>query len=138
MKNLLKIILIYFLVSNDLIAQSKLTTEMKISIALADEQLKAYNKRDIEGFLKPYSDSVKVYSYMNNLLYQGKGRMRDIYTQMFEKNIDLKCKLLNRIAMKDKVIDHEEVTTKKGKPAFRAIAIYTIKEGKIIEVNFIQ
>ena len=138
MKNLLKIILIYFLVSNDLIAQSKLTTEMKISIALADEQLKAYNKRDIESFLKPYSDTVKVYGYMNNLLYQGKGRMREIYTQMFEKNIDLKCKLLNRIAMKDKVIDHEEVTTKKGKPTFRAIAIYTIKEGKIIEVNFIQ
>jgi len=138
MKNLIKIILIYIFASNDLLAQSKLTTEMKISITLADEQLKAYNNRDIEGFLKPYSDTIKVYSYMNNLLYQGKGRMREIYTEMFEKNIDLKCKLLNRIIMKDKVIDHEEVTTKKGKPAFRAVAIYTIKKGKIIEVNFIQ
>jgi hypothetical protein len=138
MKSILKFNIILFFVLNFAVstyAQNSKADE-KISISLADEQLNAYNKRDIEAFLKPYSDTVKVYQYPNTLLYEGKETMRKSYASMFENTPDLHCKLVNRIVLNDKVIDQEEVTVKKDKPTFRAIAIYTIKDGKIVEVNF--
>jgi hypothetical protein len=140
MKSILKINFILFFIFNLTVSTYAQNTKVdeKISIALADEQLNAYNKRDIEAFLKPYSDTVKVYRYPSTLLYKGKETMRKSYAGMFEKTPDLHCKLVNRIVLNDKVIDQEEVTIKKDKPNFRAIAIYTIKDGKIVEVNFMR
>ncbi len=135
-----KYIIIFILAINYSIsgfAQTQKTDE-SLPTKLANEQLNAYNNRDIEAFLKPYSDTIKVYSYRNKLLYKGKETMRKSYSKMFKELPDLNCKLVNRIVLGNKVIDHEEVTTHKNKPTFRAIAIYTIKEDKIVEVNFIQ
>lgn len=43
-----------------------------IAINLAEEQLQAYNNRDIEAFLKPYTEDIKVYRYPGTLLIQEK------------------------------------------------------------------
>jgi hypothetical protein len=55
MKSILKINILLFFLLNFAISSYAQTTKIdeKISIALADEQLNAYNKRDIEAFLKP-------------------------------------------------------------------------------------
>ncbi|MDX2303349.1 MAG: nuclear transport factor 2 family protein [Microscillaceae bacterium] len=114
------------------------SNEEQQAIALADEQLKAYNARDVEAFLKPYSDTIKVYRYPNTLLYQGKKTMRQEYTEMFKQLPDLYCKLVNRITLGNTVIDREEVIFRKDQAPFHAIAIYKIAGGKIVEVTFIQ
>ena len=106
--------------------------------SLAEEQLQAYNNRDIEAFLKPYSETVKVYTYPDTLLYEGKAKMRASYTEKFKRFPDLHCTLVNRIVSGNTVIDQEEVTVEKNEPKVRAIAIYTIAEGKISEVRFIR
>lgn len=108
------------------------------NIALAEAQLKAYNARDIEAFLVPYSDTVKVYAYPNQLRYQGKETMRKVYTEMFANLPDLHCTLVNRIAMGSTVIDQEDVFIRKGQPNIKAIAIYKMQGDKIVEVTFIQ
>ncbi len=108
------------------------------NIALAEAQLKAYNAHDIEAFLVPYSDTVKVYAYPNQLRYQGKETMRRVYTEMFANLPDLHCTLVNRIAMSSTVIDQEEVFIKEGQPNIKAIAIYKMQGDKIVEVTFIQ
>jgi hypothetical protein len=119
------------------IAQDKTTIE-KEAADLAQEQLDAYNKRDIEAFLKPYSENVKIYAFPDQLLYEGKAKMRKQYTSMFNQLTDLNCKLVNRIVLNNKVIDHEEVVFVKSQPVIFAIAIYTITDGKISEVRFMQ
>lgn len=136
MKNLLLITFVFFTISYG-IAQDKVAIE-KEAATLAQEQLDGYNKRDIEAFLKPYSENVKVYAFPDQLLYEGKAKMREEYTLMFNQLPDLNCKLVNRIVLNDKVIDHEEVVFVKSQPAISAIAIYTIKDGKISEVRFMQ
>lgn len=118
-------------------AQDKSTIEQEAT-ALAQEQLDAYNKRDIEAFLKPYSENVKVYAFPDQLLYEGKAKMREEYASMFSRLPDLHCKLVNRIVLNNKVIDHEEVVVMKSEPKIYAIAVYTITDGKIIEVRFIK
>ena len=103
-----------------------------------EAQLVAYNNRDIEAFLKPYCDTVKVYNFPDELSYKGKDKMREIYSKMFERTPDLYCNLVNRIRMGNTVIDQEEVTFEKGKPILNAVAIYKIVDDKIVEVRFIR
>ncbi len=101
---------------------------------LAEEQLKAYNNRDIEAFLKPFAKNVKVYRFPNVLNYEGIENMRKRYAGFFKNTTDLHCKILKRIVFKNKVIDHELVTAN-GK-TFTAVAIYEMNNGKITSVTF--
>ena len=66
--------------------------------------------------------------------YEGLEKMRGNYASFFEKTPDLHCKILKRMVYKDKVIDHELVTAN-GKN-FKAVAIYEMKNGKIVSVTF--
>lgn len=101
---------------------------------LAEEQLIGYNSRDIDAFLKPFAKNVKVYNYPSKLNYEGIEKMRERYTSFFKNTSDLHCKILKRIVYEDKIIDHELVTAN-GR-IFKAVAIYTIKNGKISSVTF--
>ncbi|WP_436517972.1 nuclear transport factor 2 family protein [Ekhidna sp. To15] len=102
---------------------------------LANAQLEAYNNRDIEAFLIPYSDSVKVYNDTREMLYQGKDIMREQYGAMFDQAPDLNCTLLNRIAVGNTVIEHEEVIF--GGRKVYAIVMYRVGLNKIQEVHFL-
>lgn len=122
-----------FFISGALPAQEKTLPEK-----LAQEQLDAYNKKDIDAFVAPYSDSVAVYMFPDKLLYKGKETMRQQYGPMFKNSPDLFCKLQNRMVLKNTVIDHELVTFSKTQAPVQAIAIYTIEKDKIAAVHFIM
>jgi hypothetical protein len=123
-----------FFISPEAICQ-----EMNNNVAeqMAQEQLDAYNSRDIDRFLEPYAEDVQVYAFPSQFLYEGKSRMRERYASFFERTPDLHCQVVNRMILGNTVIDQEEVTLRKGEPAMHAIAIYKIKDGKIAEVFFI-
>ncbi len=104
---------------------------------LAQQQLNAYNARNIDAFLEPYSDSVEIYSFDGKLQMKGKEQMRQSYSGMFNRVPDLHCQLVNRIVQGNTVIDHENVTGFGDKPV-QAIAIYRVEKGKIAKVYFIQ
>ncbi len=113
-------------------AQSSKTPEQ-----LAQAQLDAYNAKNIDAFLEPYSDSVEIYMFPGKLMSKGKEAMRKEYGAMFQQVPNLHCTLVNRIVEGNTVIDHENVTGFGPQP-LRAIAIYTINKGKISKVYFIQ
>ena len=102
---------------------------------LAEAQLIGYNNRNIDAFLAPFAKDVKVYRYPNKLSYEGIDKMRENYDSFFKNTPDLHCEIVNRIVFKDKVIDHELVTAN-GR-SFKAVAIYTMKNGKITTVTFL-
>jgi imidazolonepropionase-like amidohydrolase len=104
---------------------------------LVQQQLNAYNNRDIEAFLAPYSDSVALYEFPNTLFAKGKDAMRKTYSGMFSQVKDLHCQLLNRMVNGNTVIDFESVTGF-GPQAVKAIAVYSIANGKIEQVHFLQ
>ncbi|MBC7848341.1 MAG: nuclear transport factor 2 family protein [Chitinophagaceae bacterium] len=104
---------------------------------LAQQQLNAYNLRDIEGFLEPYADSVEIYEFPEKLMSKGKDKMRKDYGPMFQQVKDLHCEVTKRIVQGNTVIDHETVWGFGPKPV-NAVAIYKIENGKIAKVYFIQ
>ena len=105
---------------------------------LVQQQLNAYNARNIEAFLEPYSDDVEIYTFPNTLISKGKDEMRKSYTQMFAKMPNLHCELKGRIIQGNIVIDRESVSGMISNTKVEATAVYEIKNHKIIKVYFIR
>ncbi|AQX10459.1 amidohydrolase family protein [Elizabethkingia ursingii] len=105
---------------------------------LVQQQLNAYNARNIEAFLEPYSDDVEIYTFPNTLISKGKDGMRKSYTEMFTKLPNLHCELKGRIVQGNIVIDRESVSGIRSNTNVEVTAVYEIKNHKIIKVYFIR
>ena len=104
--------------------------------AIVQRNLDAYNARDIDAFMKDYTDDIKLYAYPNTLRTDGKEAMRKSYASWFEQTKDLRAFIKKRIVIGNKVIDEEQVTA--NGQVFNAVAIYEVENGKITKVTFIQ
>jgi hypothetical protein len=105
---------------------------------LAQQQLVAYNARDIDAFLIPFADDVEVYNFPNELLYKGKEKMRAKYEGMFKRLVNLHCEVVNRIVFGDTVVDQEVVKGFGTDKPLEAMAIYKISDHKISKVYFLR
>jgi hypothetical protein len=104
----------------------------------AQGQLDAYNKQDIEAFLRWYSDEVEVYNFPDELLYKGKTKMRERYSNAWKQNPDQRVVVTNRIINGSTVIDREHVTGRANGIENFVIAVYKIENGTINKVYFIR
>ena len=104
---------------------------------LVQQQLNAYNLRNIDAFLEPYADSVEIYFFPDRLIGKGKATMRNNYEMMFSQFKDLHCEVTKRMLQGNTVIDHEAVTGM-GPHLLKAVAIYKIENNRIAKVYFIQ
>ena len=112
--------------------------KIKTPELLAQEQLDAYNNRDIDAFLDVYSDDVKIYDLSSGkVISNGKEEMRKTYGKMFTELTELNAKVTNRMVLNKFAIDYEDVTFTKEKKT-NAIAIYETKDNKIHKVWFIK
>ncbi len=102
---------------------------------IVQTQVEAYNNKDIEAFLKTYSEDVKIFSFPKKLMYSGKKTMRKVYSALFSEVSVLNCVIKNRIIIGNKVIDEEYVQF--DNEFSNAVAIYEVKNGKIDSVTFI-
>ena len=103
---------------------------------VVQEQVEAYNRHDLDAFLKCYSPEVKVNQFPDKLLYTGLGAMREKYGRLFRRAPDVKVEITKRIVKGGTVIDHESGSANGGQ--FTAVAIYRVKDGKIVAVWFIE
>ena len=117
---------------------TKIKETERIGEQLANDQLIAWNNKDVNGFLESYSDSVRVFSYPNTLNYVGKQKMRERYEGFFNATPLLKCEIVKRIVFGNKIIDYERITGYKDNWINETVAIYTITNKKISEVCFLD
>ncbi len=103
---------------------------------LVQQQLNAYNAGNIEAFLEPYADDVELYNFPDKLLGRGKEIMRQQYGAIFKQFPNLHCEIKGRIANGNTVIDLESISGLGQTESMKAIAIYEVKDGKIIKVYF--
>lgn len=129
---------IYKINNGQIISMTFIFPEESLSDAetVVKDQLKAYNSRDIDGFLDTYANNVQLYNFPNKLSASGKKSMRTQYGSFFESTPDLHCEIKNRIVIGNKVIDEEYVTV--NGDYISAVAIYEVENGKIAKVTFIQ
>ncbi|ASK32256.1 amidohydrolase [Chryseobacterium sp. T16E-39] len=104
---------------------------------LAQQQLNAYNARNIDAFLEPYSEDVELYTFPDKLISKGKEAMRKSYSAMFDRVPELHCEIKNRIIHGNFVIDKESVSGFRKNVKVEGTAIYEIKDNKISKVYFL-
>ena len=103
-----------------------------------DQQLRAYNDRDLGAFMKPYGRGVRIEDGDGNLLLKGKTQMRPAYAELFRDSPHLHCRVCSRIEVGDWVFTEEQVTGMRvpgGPHEMHAMVAYRIKKGKIALVR---
>lgn len=103
---------------------------------IVQQQMKAYNTRDIDAFLDTYADGIEVYNFPNEARYNGKQKMRESYSTFFGSTPDLNYVVKNRMIVSNIVIDEEYITANGNN--FSAVAIYEVENGKIAKVTFLR
>ncbi len=111
---------------------------MNSKVEIISKQLEAYNNHELEKFCSFYSENIYIYDFKTSeIILKGQEELKIQYEKRFA-NKELHANLLNRIEIGNYVIDHEEVTGLEENKIVYAIAIYEIKDGKIIKVSFIK
>lgn len=102
-----------------------------------EEQLDAFNARDLERFLACYSDDIVIEDGAGELIYAGIAAMRENYTLSFSHYPQVDCRITNRIRIGNYVIDEERITGM-GPTERHAVAIYRVEGEKIKHVRFLS
>lgn len=105
--------------------------------AIVQAQLDAYNRHDLEAFLSFYADDAILARHPDVVTQTGKVEMRARYEKRF-KTPNLHAEVLRRTVFGRFVIDHERVSAPPAQGATEAVAIYEVKDGKIVRVTFLD
>jgi len=102
---------------------------------VVQRQLEAYNARDLEAFAATYSDEVRLYRMpATEPTTSGKAQLREVYRQRFASP-SLHAEIVTRIAIGNKVIDHERVVGIREQPV-EVVAVYEVEGEHIHTVWF--
>ncbi|HTH33431.1 MAG TPA: nuclear transport factor 2 family protein [Xanthobacteraceae bacterium] len=77
--------------------------------ATVQQQLDAYNRRDVEALLAIYADDAQMFEHPAKLIARGSADFRERFAAR-SREPNLHAQLLNRVVMGNIVIDHERVT----------------------------
>lgn len=104
----------------------------------AQRQLDAYNARDVEAFVREYTDDVVAYRLPGTEpVLQGKAAFAAHYASKRFNLPGLRAELLSRMVIGNKVIDHERVLGVQEEP-MEVAAIYEVTPAGISTVWFLS
>ena len=104
--------------------------------AVVQLQLDAYNARDLDRFVSAYSDAVRIYRPPAPAAsIVGKPALAEYYATQRFNLVGLNAELLNRIALGNKVIDHERISGVRELP-IEVAAVYEVADDLIRTVWF--
>jgi len=104
---------------------------------LVEQQLVAYNNKDLTAWLNTYAKDAIQYSTDGEVLASGHEEMARNISIRFEEP-DLHAELLNRMVCDNIVIDHERITRNfpEGKGHVDMLCIYHVEHGLIQKGQF--
>jgi imidazolonepropionase-like amidohydrolase len=105
---------------------------------VVQQQVNAYNARDIEAFLATYSPGCKIYYHPDTLYCSGLEEIKQRSQAFFESNPNLHVESINRIVMGSFVINREKVTGLANNQIYNTAAVYKVQNGLIQQVWIIR
>jgi GNAT superfamily N-acetyltransferase len=97
-------------------------------------QLDAYNAHDVDALCRIYADDACQYQHPATLLARGTAAIRTRFADRFAASKP-HARLLRRTVLGDTVIDHEYVFS--GPTRVELMALYEVKEGRIVNASFV-
>ncbi len=106
--------------------------------SVVQQQLDAYNQRDLESYLVLFSEDIKIYRPPDQEpTLSGKQALAEFYANERFNRINLHAELINRMVIGNTVIDHEQITGVTTQPMEMA-AVYAVDDGLITRIWFYQ
>ncbi|QUY50421.1 nuclear transport factor 2 family protein [Serratia plymuthica] len=104
---------------------------------VVQQQLDAYNARDIDAFMAYWAEDAQYYEHPDTLLASGKAEIRERHIARFREP-SLYGERVKRMVLGSMVIDQEVVTRNfpQGRGKMDVIAIYEVEQGKILKAWF--
>jgi len=101
------------------------------------EQLDAYNARDIDRFMLCWADDCQYFAFPSSLLANGAAQIRQRHVERF-KEANLHGTLVKRMVVGNLVVDQELVRRNfpEGLGEVDVVAIYEVEAGKIAKAWF--
>lgn len=105
--------------------------------AVVQQQLDAYNARDLDAWLATYHPDAEQYELHGPLLARGREAIGSRIRVRFAEP-DLHATLLARIVLGRLVVDHERVTRNfpEGKGSVEMLCAYEVADGLIVKASF--
>lgn len=101
------------------------------AVEAVQRQVDAYNRRDLDAFLATCSETVRVYRMpAAEPALAGKSAFGEFYRTRRFNLPGLHADIVQRIAIGNKVIDHERVSGIEDRP-IEMIAVYEVRDGLI-------
>jgi imidazolonepropionase-like amidohydrolase len=104
---------------------------------VVQQQVNAYNARDIDAFLATYATGAQLHEFQGKSFATGHADLRKAYTALFARAPKLHCRITNRISSGNVVIDREQVTGLPDGKTLQAVAIYEVRDERITRVWFL-
>jgi hypothetical protein len=105
---------------------------------LIQEQVDAFNARDLDRFLSFYHSDVVVEDRAGNVRLTGHGGIRSFYGPLFAQSPNLHVAVPNRIHVGSWVVDEQKTTGMQlagYPPELHAAVIYQVVAGKVVWVR---
>lgn len=104
---------------------------------IVDSQIQAYNNKDIEKFLRCYSDEITVYMLdSNQMLTDGKDQLAETMKKAFTTDPNSKTEIHSQIHQGDLIINHEWISDHTPGKMVKSVSIYQVKAEKIVKLWF--
>ena len=104
---------------------------MSTPLELVEHQLAAYNARDLGRFLEVFSDDIEVTRLPSAVpSIVGKAALAKFYAENRFNLPDLHARIVNRMVLGSKVVDHESITGIGPEP-LEIIVVYSIENSLI-------
>lgn len=115
-------------------------TKEEVATAVVQAQLEAYNAKDIDAFMKVFSEDAAIFNFGQvEPLASGKENVRALYAQLFSTSPKLHSLVINRTVLGNKVLDYELISGRQGSDEWlKLIAIYEVEDGLIKKATFIR
>lgn len=105
------------------------------------QQIDAFNSRDVEGFIAAYAPDVVIEDAGGNVFMRGHDGMRAMYGALFAQSPALHAEIVNQIRVGAYVIDEERtrgINFEGFPPELHAAMIYRVVDGKIAHVRMLM
>jgi len=103
---------------------------------IVQRHIKPFNKRELDEFANAFGTDVIVNRFPNDHMYSGKNTLKENYRQFFKDNKKANIKVLNRMILKNRVIDEELVTI--NNMTIRQATIYEVGNNSIESMTFVR
>lgn len=114
--------------------QNSISKNEELSINLVKKHIKPFNDRNLDLFAKAFDVDVLVSRFPNDTMYLGREKLKENYNAFFEKNKKSNVSVLNRMCIKNMVLDEELATVNLS--TNRQITIYKTSNESILSMTF--